>query len=62
MLNIYVLTNSISLNTLISGSSLVGTNCTWTNDTANNRYYNTKYNIYIYPVENIAATRELNGD
>ena len=42
--------------------SLVGAAITWTNDVANNRYYNTTYNIYIYPVENIAATRVANGD
>ena len=44
-------------------SSLVGTNITWTDDTATNGcYYNTYYNIYIYPVENVAAARTANGD
>jgi hypothetical protein len=41
---------------------IVGAKVTWTNDTTNNSIYNTQYNIYIYPVENVAAAREANGD
>jgi hypothetical protein len=64
MLNIYVPSNSISLNTLLynNTTSLVGANITYTNDTVNNCYYNTQYNIYIHPVENVAAARAANGD
>ena len=65
MLNIYVTANSTSQTTLMNYTntySIIGKNCTWTNDTTNNRYYNTAANIYIYPVENVAAAREANGD
>ena len=49
--NIYVPANSTTLNTcLINNSrSLVGFAITWKN--AGSYYYNTKYNIYIYPTE-----------
>ena len=41
-----------------NASSLVGTTITWTDDTTTNGcYYNTSYNIYIYPVEDVAASR-----
>ena len=65
MLNIYVTVNSTSQTTLMNYTntySLVGADCTWTDDTADNRYYNTASNIYIYPVENVAAARAANGD
>ena len=55
-LNIYVSENSTSLNTCLynNTSSLVGTNITWTNNyNVNKCYYNTVYNIYIYPVNNV---------
>ena len=55
-LNLYVPANSLTLNTCLSNSSstsLTGTSITWINDTANNRYYNTAQNIYIYPVANV---------
>jgi hypothetical protein len=43
--------------------SLTGSTITWTNDYATNGcYYNTSQNIYIYPVANVAAAREANGD
>ena len=63
-LNIYLPTNSTSLTTCLTNnsSSLIGQEITWTNDTENSRYYNTQYNFYIYPVENVAAAREANGD
>ena len=64
-LSLYVPANSTTLNTCLynSTSSMVGTNITWTDDTAtNNCYYNTQYNIYIYPVENVAAARAANGE
>jgi hypothetical protein len=65
VLNIYVPINSNSLNTCLrnNSQSLVGTDCTWADDTATNGcYYNTAYNIYLYPVENVAAARTANGD
>ena len=61
-LNIYVPTNSIT-NTTVHHSnyiSLVGEYITYTD--AGTYQYNTAYNIYIYPVENVAAAREQNGD
>lgn len=63
-LNIYFPINSTTNTTMhISDSkSLVGGPITWTTDAANNCSYNTQYNIYLYPVENVAAARELNGD
>jgi hypothetical protein len=43
--------------------TLVGGAITWTNDTATNGcYYNTAYNIYIYPVANVAEAKIANGD
>jgi hypothetical protein len=58
-LNLYVPMNSTTLNTCLwnNTSSLVGANITWTNDATNNHYYNTQYNIYIYPVENVEQAR-----
>ena len=64
-LNLYVPANSTTLNTCLynNTSSMVGASIDWTDDiTTNRRYYNTKYNIYIYPVENVAAARAANGD
>jgi hypothetical protein len=64
MLNIYVHVGTTT-NTYVhrnNAQSLVGTNITWTNDTANNCQYNTQYNIYIYPVANVDAARIANGD
>lgn len=65
MLNIYVPTNSTTLTTIhqyTNEVSIVGANITWTNNISNDYFYNTQYNIYIYPVENVAAAREANGD
>lgn len=64
MLNLYVPANSTTLTTCLYSktSSLVGNTITWTNDTTNNRYYNTTYNIYIYPVDNVEQARQANGD
>ena len=64
-LNLYIPVNSTSLTTaLISNTySMVGAEITWTDDVATNGcYYNIQYNIYIYPVENVAAARTANGD
>lgn len=63
-LNIYVELGSKSLNTcLITNSySLTGNKITWTNDSTNNRYYNTQANIYIYPVANVEQAKTNNGD
>jgi hypothetical protein len=42
---------------------MVGKYITWTDDTATNGcYYNTSYNIYIYPVANVAEAKIANGD
>jgi hypothetical protein len=67
--NLYVPKNSTTFNTVIgsrfSTDSMFGRNntFTWTNDFATNGYYyNTQYNIYVYPVENVAAARAANGD
>ena len=61
-LNIYVPSGSTTQTTvLISNAySLIGKSITYTN--AGTYHYNTKYNIYIYPVENVAAARAANGD
>lgn len=60
MLNIYLPANSTSLTTCLTNntSSLLGRNCTWTDDmAANGCYYNATLNIYLYPVENVEAAR-----
>ena len=65
MLNIYVPNNSTTLNTCLATSryySLTGTAIAWTNDSTNNRYYNTQANIYIYPVTNVEQSKTDNGD
>ena len=57
-LNIYAHNGSTTRSklTYTNSLSLIGTTITWTNDTANNRLYNTTYNIYIYPVANVRET------
>lgn len=35
---------------------------TWTTNIEGFYYYNTLHNIYVYPVENVAAARAANGD
>jgi hypothetical protein len=55
-LNIYVTADSTSLNTLrkyTNNMSILGKSCSLYSDTANNRYYNSAYNLYIYPVDNV---------
>ena len=61
-LNIYVHNGSSTLSRLKYNNSysLVGTSITWTN--AGTYLYNTSYNIYIYPVDNVADARRENGD
>ena len=61
-LNIYVPANSTTNTTVHynNTSSLVGANIVWTN--AGTYQYNRTYNIYIYPVSNVAANRVSNGD
>lgn len=61
-LNIYVVSGSKTNKTVhyTNAHSLVGAAITWTD--AGTYQYNTTYNIYIYPVENVAAAREANGD
>ena len=60
MLNIYVQENSTTMNTCLisNGMSLISSAITWTNDSANKRYYNTSANIYIYPVANVYKAEE----
>ena len=51
-LNIYVQPNSTTNNTIhyaTSSNSITGSYVTWTDDMVNNCYYNTTYNIYVYP-------------
>ena len=62
-LDLYVPENSTTLNTcLVTNSySLVGKTVTWTNDMTNNScYYNTYYNIYICPVDNVGQAYKEN--
>ncbi len=61
-LNLYVPSSSTTETTVLrsDASSLIGAEITYTN--AGTYHYNTKYNIYIYPVSNVAAAREANGD
>ena len=62
VLKIYVNNGTTSLNTMLrnNASSMVGKSITWTN--SGSYYYNTQYNIYIYPVENVVNARIANGD
>ena len=63
MLNIYAIANSKTVATLTNESkSIVKNSITWTYEATNQRYYNTFYNIYIYPVTNVEAVRIANGD
>ena len=61
-LNIYVPSGSTTNTTIhyTNTQSLIGETITWTN--ASTYQYNTAYNIYIYPVANVAAARAANGD
>ena len=61
-LNLYIPNNSKTNNTVHYNNtlSLIGGNITWSN--ASSYQYNTKYNIYIYPVSNVAAAAIANGD
>ena len=61
-LNIYVPSGSTTLATVLYNNtrSLVGNTITWTN--GGTYRYNTAYNIYIYPVANVAAAAIANGD
>ena len=62
-INIYVRQSSSALNTLLAttaATSLVGAAITWTN--AGNYFYNNRYKLNIYPVHNVWAAREANGD
>lgn len=65
-LNIYAHDGSTTIRQLIqtySFATVTGSSMSWVNDYATNGcYYNTSYNIYIYPVANVAAIQEANGD
>ena len=55
-LNIYVQQNSVSLNTCLISNyrSMTGYEMTWTNAISSSGcYYNSSFNIYIYPVANV---------
>ena len=57
--------NSITLNACLKTNSysIIGSDIIWTNDYSVNKcYYNTYYNVYIYPVNNIDVVRSKNGD
>jgi hypothetical protein len=59
-LNLYVHTNSITLNTALctNSDSMMAQTVTWTNDIATNGcYYSSTYNIYIYPVADVEQAR-----
>ena len=62
ILNIYVLKDSRSFNTIINGTSysnsITDKPITWTNN-AGTCYYNTTENIYIYPVNSIDDIESL---
>jgi hypothetical protein len=63
VLNIYVHAGTRSntyLTYYTNSHSIVGKPITWTASGVNR--YNTAYNIYIYPVANVEATRIANGD
>ena len=66
MLNLYIQNNSTSLTSVrkeTSTASLTGTAISWTDAISTmGCYYNTKHNIYIYPVSNVAESRMNNGD
>lgn len=61
-LNIYVPANSVTNTTVhyTNYASLIGKKITWTD--AGTYQYNTTYNLYLYPVSNVAAARAANGD
>jgi hypothetical protein len=62
-INLYVPSNSITYTTVTNTTrsySLVGAKITYTD--AGTYQYNTTHNIYIYPVENVAAAAIANGD
>ena len=63
MLNIYVPSNSNTSTYILNdyaNASVVAARIYWAN--AGSYYYNTTYNIYIYPVANVAAAAIANGD
>jgi hypothetical protein len=63
-LNLYTTENSTTYKQLkiTDYYSIVAHNITWNYNTTSKCYYNTTDNIYIYPVANVAAAREANGD
>lgn len=65
MLNIYVpkgCNTAYSFRERYANGSITSTNITWTNSTTNNCFYNTQYNIYVYPVANVYESKLANGD
>jgi hypothetical protein len=60
-LNIYTHQNSITHQRLYNFTNRIFDRYLIWEETDNCKY-NTKYNIYIYPVANVAAAREANGD
>ena len=61
-LKVYVPMNSKTFHTVYHRNvygdySLIGRSITWTDDMlTNNCYYNTAYNLYLYPVESVAKS------
>jgi hypothetical protein len=60
-LNIFVNLGTASYNSFIT-NNITRYKLDWTNDTANNRYYNTAQNIYIYPVTNVEQAYKNNEE
>lgn len=62
-LNIFIPKNTVTYDTFSSSKSyLFNSWSSWNNSTDNTYWYNNDFNAYIYPVDDIAATREENGD
>lgn len=60
-LNIYIPSNSTTKTTIVdSYADIVGSFSYWNN--MGTYYYLSGYNIYVYPVANVAAARAANGD
>ena len=66
ILRLYVKNNSTTLTSALQTASyysLVGSTISWTDDLATNGcYYNTKYNIYIYPIDGDMENFRINNE
>lgn len=63
-LNVYIPsgTNTETYFSYTNSYSILNRSVTWTNNTSNGCFYNTTFNIYIYPVANVYEARAINGD